>query len=542
MGTFLAYSVQAAVIMTLLYLGYKWLMASATFHRLNRWTLLLILALSWTLPAIVPMFRPRPVMDVQLDFAIPSDIVTETVAEMPAEPAVTWPMAVCGIYLAGMVVMLAVTAAGAWRMARIIRGGSHSTEGRYNVVVNKAAPGPFSWGRWIVIRPEDCDESRPMVIAHEEAHLNRLHWIDLIVAQLNVVLQWFSPAAWLLMHEIKTVHEFQADAAAGGDTPHDYQLMLLKKTVGASFPTFADSLTHSQIKQRLTMMMKSKSSRARRLSALAIPAMAVVAVFTLSLPSVADVINQIDATPLPGVSFGKVNNSAPDDQTVQESIVTDLADNAIPNPDPMAESKPTTATADNNVTEEPTSSVLIVGKDTPADKSDGAAFFVNGKLTSRAEVAAIPPADIKKMEIVKDDPAYPDGKIMITVLNADEKTHFTSEKIAEFKGGEKALMQFLAANLKYPKDAVPAGESTVVSYNDDGSKTVSRKTMAVISFKIGKDGSLSDFKVVRSAGEAFDAEALRVVKMTDGMWIPGENNGKPVATRFTIPVSFATQQ
>lgn len=542
MGTLLAYSLQAAVIMTLLYLGYKWLMASATFHRLNRWTLLAIIALSWTLPTIIPLFRPRPVVDVHLDFTIPSDIVTETVVETTPGFQVTWPMVVCGIYLAGIIAMIAVTAVGARRMARIIRGGTLDTNDNYKVVVNEAAPGPFSWGRWIVIRPEDCDDSRPMVIAHEEAHLSRLHWIDLIVAQLNVVLQWFNPAAWLLMHEIKTVHEFQADAAAGGDTPHDYQLMLLKKTVGASFPTFADSLNHSQIKQRLTMMMKSKSSRSRRLSALAIPAMAVVAVFALSIPSVADVINQIDSAVMPDVSSGKVNNSASDDQTVQESIVAALTDTAIPNPDPMAGNKPVDTPDDNNVTEEPTSSVLIVGKDTPADKSDSPAFFVNGKLTSRAEVAAIAPADIKKMEIVKDDPSYPAGKIMITLLKADEKTYVTTEKIAEFKGGQKALMQFLSANLKYPKDAVPATESTVVSYNDDGSKTKSRKATVIITFTIGKNGSLSDFKVVRSAGEPFDSEALRVIKMTDGMWLPGENNGQPVTSRFTIPVSFATQQ
>ena len=46
MGSLLSYSLQAAVIMTLLYLGYKWLMASTTFHATNRLTLLLIIAIS----------------------------------------------------------------------------------------------------------------------------------------------------------------------------------------------------------------------------------------------------------------------------------------------------------------------------------------------------------------------------------------------------------------------------------------------------------------------------------------------------------------
>lgn len=42
MGEFVSYMMQVALVMTLLYLAYKWLMATATFHRLNRFVLMAI--------------------------------------------------------------------------------------------------------------------------------------------------------------------------------------------------------------------------------------------------------------------------------------------------------------------------------------------------------------------------------------------------------------------------------------------------------------------------------------------------------------------
>jgi beta-lactamase regulating signal transducer with metallopeptidase domain len=67
-----------------------------------------------------------------------------------------------------------------------------------------------------------------MVMAHEKAHLRLLHWLDLIPAQLTVVLQWFSPAAWLMMRELRDVHEFRVDELVAGDDPAEYQMMLIR--------------------------------------------------------------------------------------------------------------------------------------------------------------------------------------------------------------------------------------------------------------------------------------------------------------------------
>ena len=62
----------------------------------------------------------------------------------------------------------------------------------------------------------------------------------------------------------------------------------------------------------------------------------------------------------------------------------------------------------------------------------------------------------------------------------------------------------------------------------------------VVEFVVGKDGSISNVRVVRSRHTALDKEALRVVKAMPN-WIPGRNNGQPVKVTYTLPVTFKLQ-
>jgi protein TonB len=61
----------------------------------------------------------------------------------------------------------------------------------------------------------------------------------------------------------------------------------------------------------------------------------------------------------------------------------------------------------------------------------------------------------------------------------------------------------------------------------------------IVSFIIEKDGTLSNITVLRPAGNGFDEEALRVLKLAKA-WKPGMQNGQPVRVRFMLPVNFQT--
>ena len=97
------------------------------------------------------------------------------------------------------------------------------------------------------------------------------------------------------------------------------------------------------------------------------------------------------------------------------------------------------------------------------------------------------------------------------------------ETFPQFPGGHIALFEYLSKNIKFPKS----------KENEDV------KVRVVTTFTVEKDGSITDAKIVRSQGEAFDNEALRVI---NGMpkWIPGMQNGKAVSVKYTLPITFST--
>ena len=114
----------------------------------------------------------------------------------------------------------------------------------------------------------------------------------------------------------------------------------------------------------------------------------------------------------------------------------------------------------------------------------------------------------------------------ITYRQYDENgIYLAPSRIAEYKGGSDAFRQYCNDNVKYPADA-PALE---------------KPARVIVQFTIGTKGEVSDTKIMRSCGEPFDSEAIRVVQGTSGQWIPAENDGKPVPSRFTIPITFSNK-
>lgn len=97
---------------------------------------------------------------------------------------------------------------------------------------------------------------------------------------------------------------------------------------------------------------------------------------------------------------------------------------------------------------------------------------------------------------------------------------------AEFPGGHKAMLRFLAENLNYPQVA----------------RELNLEGKCNLKFVVSKTGNISDVTVERGVPDCpeCDKEAVRVVKkMPD--WRPGKVKGKAVDSYFNLPVKFTLQ-
>jgi periplasmic protein TonB len=90
-----------------------------------------------------------------------------------------------------------------------------------------------------------------------------------------------------------------------------------------------------------------------------------------------------------------------------------------------------------------------------------------------------------------------------------------------FPGGEGAMMTWIQEHIEYPQLAIEMGEQGIV----------------YVQFVVNKDGSIEQVKTLRGVSDALDSEAKRVVKRMP-KWTPGEQAGKKVRVRYTLPIHF----
>lgn len=319
MGAILSYSINVAMFLLPMYLIYKWLLAHETFHRFNRMLILLSYAVALLAAPIMNIVERLSVEAVVTQGSFDINSLMGNAHVVNGNLASIWVMVLLAVYLLGCMVMTIRTLCVWAKIARvIIKGEKQSQDGCALVITDDSSTAPFSWMRYVVMSRGDYSQAGEMILTHEKQHLRCRHWVDLLIAEFVIILNWFNPAAWLLKEELKTVHEYQADEAVlqSGVDAKNYQLLLIKKAVGARFPSLANSLNHSKLKKRITMMLSNRSRKSSRLRALAIVPVVATALLVVNQPSVAGTLSAISSSEL---SFP--DNDKGNEKTVIKSTI-----------------------------------------------------------------------------------------------------------------------------------------------------------------------------------------------------------------------------
>ena len=136
-----------------------------------------------------------------------------------------------------------------------------------NLYVVKENFNPFCWGKSIYISEKDLLDNEESILLHETMHIRQFHTFDLVYLNLMINIFWFNPFIYLLYSEIKLIHEYEADSEVLnlGINALKYQLLIVRKSVGARNFNIASSFNHSQLKARINMMLKEKTKKRSKL-------------------------------------------------------------------------------------------------------------------------------------------------------------------------------------------------------------------------------------------------------------------------------------
>ena len=120
---------------------------------------------------------------------------------------------------------------------------------------------PYSFFNQIVVGTRGLsDDELRCILAHESLHVRQSHSLDILYARLICCLAWFNPFSWLIMRELRSVHEFQADAASlDACSREDYLHLLYRQATGTGYGHITNNFKSINLKKRIVMMNKTKT-------------------------------------------------------------------------------------------------------------------------------------------------------------------------------------------------------------------------------------------------------------------------------------------
>lgn len=425
------YLFEVTICWAIFYGFYYAFLRKETFFRTNRIYLIGSLLAGLIIPQLQFMTEQPDavfVQTVQLSVQTISAQVESTVMILPSWEEIFW-----SIYLLGIIVFAIQLIGDLVKIWTLKKNGFVIQKSDYQLIISNELHPPFSFFNFLFIANEDFEkqEDSEKIILHELAHIHGKHSFDVLFAEIFCVLFWFNPLVHLYKKSLQDVHEFLADSEVTRNTSiKKYGHLLLRQAVPSAYLSLSNHFNHSQLKKRISMMTKKKSSKwAFSKYALALPMIALMA-------------------------------------------------------------------------------ILFSAYDYPTVLDAKAEQILNG---NRGEAKAS-----------TTDPIYNEVDEMPRFPDCDEGTAEEKTKCSNGK-----LFQFIIDNLKYPEDA----------------KKAKMAGMVVVSFVVGKDGKITDAKVVKSLSVSCDEAALAVIhKMQEQItWTPGRKDGKAVDVEMKLPFKFALE-
>jgi TonB family protein len=512
MNAYLNYLLEASIGLCLFLLVYQLFLRKETSFRLNRIFLLVAIIASVTFPLLKlnTADSPVPSLNFSVEPARTELVYTEdsTVPESYST-FTTWEI-LAGLYMTGLAIFLIVFIIRLTGMLKALKKAAY-TYNNHRIVELKSQDSPFSFFNYIFIgsTPPLTEKEKQQIIEHESIHAKLYHSLDILLLHALGIVFWFNPVIRIYKKIFVQLHEFEADARAAEKHDVDEYCSLLAKVAlhSANYKLanhFSNSLTLKRIEMMRTLKHKIKSWK--------VIAVAMVIPVVFFVVSCQDQANESNAYPI------KVQ------QAIDRLIASNpSADFIVVSPDGPnlkdfeGEHAKHLSYIDGQAVIESRSMLIIeIGQDENGNPINYAIYEYSAK---------------KRSDLPSEDAWKTAGEVWEETLTRKDQSQLDGEPIfmavemsAEFPNGINAMNNFIKSNVHYP----------------EGAKRIGLSGRVYIQFTVNKNGSLSDFTFIKGISKELDEEALRVMKLMPD-WKPAMQNGKPVNSRFVLPIPFGSE-
>ncbi len=141
--------------------------------------------------------------------------------------------------------------------------GSKKRLGACTIILTDVKHLPFSFYKWIYwsksFHPDQIDEAK--ILAHESVHISQSHTLDVLWMEILGILFWWHPLIYLYKKAIRENHEYICDFLAGKEYPSYQRLLVQEVSENHLQQALTNQFFNRQIKNRIGMLNRERSSR-----------------------------------------------------------------------------------------------------------------------------------------------------------------------------------------------------------------------------------------------------------------------------------------
>lgn len=512
----LDYIIKVLLFQTLFLVVYDLFLKKETFFQWNRAYLMTTSLLAYIIP-LIKFKSVQKVVPQEYITNLPKIVLSPTTT---IEQTINWSSVLFTtlqyVFLLGVIIATIFFLLKLYRILYLISNNEKEKKDNYLLIFleNNAA---FSFFNYIFLGKTTSKQYKQQIIEHELVHVQQKHSLDLLLFEMQRIVCWFNPYSYIYQHRISELHEFIADAKA---IKHRDKTSYFNNLLGQTFDVQKISFInlffkHSLIKKRIVMLSKNKSKQFLKLKyLLLVPVLVSMLVYTSCEKEEIAQQNK-NKKRLTTLYFGiKGKTDISKIETKKEGYF-DVYLGDAPEGKKISYNDLT-----NQEKLEYDNFKTIFSSLNKGNIEYEIYEMSDGK---RALLQIINWKEIKKSSPSKD---YTDADIV----------PFASiDQAPIFPGCEDALDQkqcFIDKIKDYVKNNFDMSIATTLGLASDEKKVY-------VQFTIDKNGTITSTRA-RGPHKDTEKEALRVIKLLPSMQ-PGEYNGKKVAVKYTLPITFKVE-
>ncbi len=493
---------------------YAFFLKKETFHQLNRGYLLGTMIFGLLIPLLEFPVTVLPedniaeyyLQTVTIGIERMNEAIVISAKETNIAPNLSFMTILFWIYLAGLIMGFIRFLYGLIQVMQIYHSGNVIERNGYTLIETQAPHLPFSFFNFLFwnknLHAQDVDKQK--IIRHEEAHIQQGHSWDVVLLELLSIVFWCSPLIYFYKNAIRVVHEYLADDfVLKISKKKPYSRLLLQQSQSGMSVALANHFFDSQLKKRLKMMTKTKSTNKALAKYLFLLPMLAFAVMIFAKE---DVLNNLNLS-----NFTIVEGECKLDKTIAEAKFR----KAFETLDLEKANLTLTEIYRELLSSHPDCNTEIMAAGFKVAHENNIELMFNEE-----GVYLIDKTNSDKAE----KPTPIDESVVFEMV--DQMPRFAgcediSDKAERANCAQKKLFEYIFKNINYPKEAKEQG----------------LEGMVVSQFVINADGQVKDIKIIKELGGGCDEEVIRIIGAMP-KWIPGKKEGKNVNVQFKLPIKF----